>query len=68
MKLHGDSYFDRIDKWIEALELGSAPPRNIRAVARSSWEILEDPLFEPLKQNPAFKKNIRITKKGVQQI
>ena len=68
LKLHGDSYFDRIDKWIEALELGSAPPRNIRAVARSSWEILEDPLFEPLKQNPAFKKNIRITKKGVQQI
>lgn len=63
LKLHGDSYFDRIDKWIEALELGSAPPRNIRAVARSSWEILEEPLFEPLKQNPAFKKILGSLKK-----
>ena len=54
--LHGDSYFNLLDQWIEqALPLGSAPPRDETLIRRSIFEAVStDPAFTPLQAEPLF--------------
>lgn len=55
-KLHGDSYFDSLDKWIAELDLGAAPPRNKMIVKESFLQSLEHPIFAELKDAAEFKR------------
>lgn len=56
LQLHGDSYFDLLDEWLEQnLVLGNALPRDISAVRKSMSEAVADnPAFAALKDNLQF--------------
>ena len=54
--LHGDAYFDRLDHWIDQLDLGANPPRDISLVTGSALQLLEHPLFSALADDPEFQK------------
>lgn len=56
LTLHGDSYFDTLDQWIEQqLPLGSAPPRDEALIRRSILEAVTTmPAFTPLQNEPLF--------------
>ena len=45
--LHGDDYFDRIDEWLENLEIGNQLPRNSSVLKEDFIDLVIDhPLFE----------------------
>lgn len=46
--LHGDAYFDRIEKWFDQLPLGVNPPRSVEFVVQSAVQSLQNPAFQPL--------------------
>jgi len=54
--LHGNSYFDLLDQWIEQnLPLGSAPPRDEALIRRSIFEAVSTaPAFASLQNEPLF--------------
>ncbi len=56
LKLHGDSYFDLLEDWVEEmLPLGSDLPRAEATVRKSIREsVSENPVFAPLFENQAF--------------
>lgn len=56
LTLHGDSYFDLLDQWIEQqLPLGNAPPRDEAMIRRSILDaITKAPAFAPLQNEPLF--------------
>lgn len=56
IRLHGDSYFDLLDEWLEeTLLLGSAPPRNDQFIQKDIAEALTKiPAFTPLHSEPKF--------------
>ncbi len=55
MKLHGDSYFDLLDKWLEDLDLGSSFPRSEKTIRRSMVEaVSKNPAFSALSENPRY--------------
>lgn len=43
--LHGDSYFDALEQWIDDLVLGNEPVRARELVAKSATEALGNPVF-----------------------
>lgn len=55
-KLHGDSYFDALDAWIERLDLGSEAPRDRKVVCDSLSETLHHPAFAILEQEEEFQR------------
>lgn len=55
-RLHGDGYFDRLDDWIEKLELGAEPPRSPKMIQDSLGESLEHPLFVQLQDSREFQR------------
>ena len=61
LKLHGDSYFNRLDDWFEtALPLGNDLPRDERIIRKSMTEIVADnPVFRPIADNPRFRSIVR---------
>ncbi len=63
--LHSDAYFDRLDEWINKLELGASPPRNMRLVAKSALQSFEHPLFTVLQDDLEFKKIQKNLSEGV---
>lgn len=54
--LHGDAFFDRIDCWIEELDLGTQSVRDRRKVAESLPTLLANPMFAPFEGNARFEK------------
>lgn len=48
--LHGDSYFDRLDEWIEQLPLGDMAPRNLDFARQSALQALSHPAFADIKE------------------
>lgn len=50
VKLHGDSFFSRLDGWIERLDLGGEGVRDRKLVQRSAKEALENPVFQILRE------------------
>lgn len=56
LRLHGDSYFNLLDEWIEdTLDLGSDLPREEGAVRRSVIEtVTKNPLFTSLSSEQRF--------------
>lgn len=65
--LHGDAYFDRLEEWIEKLELGAMPPRNITLVARSVMQTLDHPLFGALAGDAEFERIKKSLEEGVKR-
>ena len=56
LRLHGNSYFDLLDEWLEDfLELGDYPPRNEALIRSSMTRALSDnPAFAILAEHPRF--------------
>ncbi|MCM1496273.1 MAG: helix-turn-helix domain-containing protein [Bacteroides sp.] len=61
LQLHGDSYFDLLNEWLETnLLMGSALPRDETIVRRSMIEAIRDnPAFSTLKDIPRFQMLLR---------
>lgn len=57
-KLHGDSYFDLLDEWLEkTLDLGTDFPRNEKLIRRNLVQAVSDnPLFAPLSGEPRYQR------------
>lgn len=56
INLHGDAYLDKIEWWMETLELGSKTPRSEKVIKKSLIDAVSDsPVFVPLKNKPEFK-------------
>lgn len=53
--LHGDAYFDRLDRWIDRLPLGDAAPRDKAFVRQSALGALSHPAFSSLKETAEFR-------------
>ena len=52
--LHGDSYFQLLDAWIDRLPLGNMPPRDKRFIRNSLSEALERPAFQNIREKEEF--------------
>ena len=62
--LHGDSYFDLLDTWIERLPLGDMSPRDQRLVRQSVQGAFSHPAFEGIKTNREFQRLVYRMSKG----
>lgn len=55
LELHGDSFFDRVEGWIEELELGNSAPRDAHLVKESIYQaVAENPLFAVLSGDERY--------------
>ena len=54
--LHGDSYFTKLDYWVEQLDLNGQAPRDKKVIWESAMTCLERPEFTILQTEDAFKK------------
>ncbi|WDV47177.1 helix-turn-helix transcriptional regulator [Clostridiaceae bacterium M8S5] len=55
INLHGDSYFNRIDNWLEDLDLGTSPPRDEKLVKIDILKsITENNALGSLKNEPQY--------------
>lgn len=52
--IHGDSYFTKMDRWVEELDLGSQMPRSSILVIQSAKECLKHPAFDGLRDRKEF--------------
>lgn len=56
LRLKGDSFFDRLDSWLEELDLGTGLPRDERTIRRSMADaVIRNPAFTPLKDDLTFR-------------
>lgn len=53
--LHGDDYFNKIEKWFEQMEGGANAPRNRKLVLDEVKQYLSHPAFAVLEGNAGFK-------------
>ena len=56
MKLHGDAFFDAVDSWFEALELGPDAPRDRKVVWDSLAQTFAHPAFAVLEGNDEYRR------------
>lgn len=68
LKLHGDSYFNLLDDWLEDnLALGSDLPRDESVVRKSMiTSVSDNPVFSPLVNNTRFQNIIRRLRNGAE--
>lgn len=52
--LHGDAYFDKMDKWLERLDNGPGAPRSRNVILEDARKILDNPAFSFLEKDPEF--------------
>lgn len=56
MKLHGDSFFDELEGWLDKLDIGSSLPRDEKTIRKSMADVITDnPAFAALSSEPQFK-------------
>ncbi len=53
--LHGDSYFDRLDVWIDRLPLGDMAPRDKVFARQNALDALKHPAFSSIKETEGFR-------------
>lgn len=58
--LHGDKYFDKLDKCFENLELGPQMVRDKKVVLHSAMESLDNPIFAGLRESREFKEIVKM--------
>jgi len=55
LKLHGDSFFDLLEGWLDKLDLGTDLPRDERTIRKSMADvILLNPQFEVFSEEPRY--------------
>lgn len=54
--LSGDTYFDRLEEWIERLPLGDMAPRDKSFAKQSALQALSHPAFLDLKESEEFQR------------
>ncbi|MGX7195249.1 helix-turn-helix domain-containing protein [Enterococcus olivae] len=60
VKLHGDDYFDRVEDWIEKLDLGNQAPREANLIKQDFTElVLEHPALKPYQQEKQMQQILR---------
>lgn len=65
LELHGDTYFDQIDSWLNQLDLGPQMPRTTKNVKNEILSILlENPLLEGYQQETVFQKIKQLKEKN----
>ena len=52
--LHGDNYFDKLDVWIEQLDLEGNAPRDKKIICESGLQALKHPAFAVLEKEGAY--------------
>ncbi|MCI8791942.1 MAG: helix-turn-helix transcriptional regulator [Eubacterium sp.] len=57
--LHGDSYFDLLDVWIDQLPLGSMAPRDRALIRQNILESLSLPAFDCVREDREYQNLIR---------
>ncbi len=62
--LHGDDYFDRLDRWIEGLPLGSMAPRDKSFICQSLCKALQHSAFDSLREKEEFQRLVRRLAEG----
>jgi hypothetical protein len=56
LKLHGDEFFDMLDKWLVKLDLGTDLPRDEITVRQSMANVVvKNPVFSELAEEAQFK-------------
>jgi len=56
LSLHGDSFFDLLDDWLQELELGNALPRDDKTIRKSMADVIvNNPAYAVLADEPRFK-------------
>ena len=60
LRLKGDAFFDRLDKWLEGLDLGTGLPRDEKTIRRS--------MADAVIQNPAFAEATVFKRKDAKQV
>lgn len=56
LELHGDSFFDKINGWLEGLDLGVEPPRDDKIIRQSTIDAVDIcPAFSIHSDNPQYK-------------
>ncbi|MCF2680063.1 helix-turn-helix transcriptional regulator [Faecalicatena contorta] len=51
---HGDSYFTKLDQWIQEQEFGGSPPRDRKVIWDSAIQAFDHPAFAILAEEKAF--------------
>lgn len=54
IRLHGDRYFDRIEKWMEKLDNGPNAPRDRKVILEDARRVFGNPLFSFLEGDREF--------------
>ena len=58
--LHGDAYFDAIEKWFKDFDLGDSAPRSEQVIRESMLQgVLANPVFSVLADDPLYKNIIK---------
>lgn len=56
LSIHGDSYFDRLEQWYEASEMGNSVPRDKKVIRASALGALSHPSFAALQGHVEFER------------
>jgi len=57
LRLHGDEFFDLLDRWLEDLDLGTSFPRNEKTIRQSMTDaVVNNPGFAVFAQERRFKR------------
>lgn len=65
MSLHGDAFFDRLDSWLEDLDLGKSLPRDEKTIRQSMAEaVVQNPIFTVLAEEKGFQRIIEKLQKN----
>ena len=55
LRLHGDAFFDRLDGWLDQLDLGSDLPRDEKTIRKSMSDVIvNNPAFSVLSDEQRF--------------
>ncbi len=55
LRLHGDEFFDRLEGWLDKLDLGTDLPRDEKTIRKSMADaIINNPVFSTLSGEPYF--------------
>jgi transcriptional regulator with XRE-family HTH domain len=54
LKLHGNSFFDSLEGFLDSFDLGTYPPRSDEVIKQSAKDVFKSPAFEALKSDQKF--------------
>ncbi len=54
LRLQGDDFFDRLNPWLEQLDLGTGLPRDETTIKKSMLDVMKSPAFAALAQEERY--------------